>query len=144
MKDFVNPEDALIDGLDDKRLSEIFLPGIKAILKAGGGADAILKGSKTLAAVRIASTAMTGDPSNALKAAETILNRTDGKAVERRLNIYADVADMSEEQLDREIYSLARRADVKEVIELLAEPKRQTIKVKPKRTHLSTRVKADE
>lgn len=116
-------EDALAAQLDEKRLFDLFLPAIKEIIKSGGGAEAILKNSEALAATRLMTTALKGREEAALKAATAILDRTLGRPVERRLNVYADVAEMSDEQLDREIFLLAKRAGVKEeVIEILAEP----------------------
>jgi hypothetical protein len=130
-------ESHLVDKLDDKRLAEIFLPAIKAILKSGGGAEAILKQSEAMAAVRLSTSAMNASPETALKAAIEILNRTQGRPVERRLNVYADMAEMTEEQLDREIYTLAKRAGVKEqVIDLLQETK-PTVSIKTKRQRAS-------
>ncbi len=134
-----NPfEDSLIDQLDDKRLADLYLPLIKQVLKAGGGADAILKKSEALAALKLSTSAMSEKPDIALKAAIEILNRVQGKPVERHLNIYADVAAMSEQQLDREIYALAKRAGVQEVIDVIAleakplppKKKRQTLNQK--------------
>lgn len=109
-------ENALIDELDDKRLAEIFLPAIKEIIKAGGGAEQILKHSEALAACRLTTTAAKGSQDAALKAAIAILDRTQGRPVERRLNVFADVASMSDEQLDREILALAKRAGAKEEV----------------------------
>lgn len=134
-------ENSLIDRLDDKRLGELYLPLIKAVLKAGGGADAILKKSEAMAAVQLSLSTMSEKPDIRLKAAIEILNRVQGKPVERHLNIYADVAAMSEDQLDREIYSLAKRAGVQEVIDVIAvgtTPKKPTLK--NKKTSLSTKV----
>lgn len=131
-------ENHLIEKLDDKRLADLYLPTIKAVLKAGGGADAILKKSEALAATQLALSAMSDRPDTRLKAAIEILNRVQGKPVERHLNIYADVAAMSEDQLDREIFALAKRAGVQEVIDVIAtekkalppKKKRQTASVK--------------
>lgn len=114
-------EDSLVEQLDDKRLADLYLPAIKEIIKSGGGAEAILKKSEALAACRLAASALSDKPDTALKASIEILNRVQGKPVERRLSIYGDLADMSEDQLDREIYALAKRAGVKDVIDVLAE-----------------------
>lgn len=118
-----NPENALIDSLDDKRLADLFLPAIKAVLKAGGGADAILKRSEVMAALRLSLAAMNPSTEIAMKASTEILNRVQGKPVERRFSVYADVADLSEDQLDREIYAIAKRMNAKDVIETIAAPK---------------------
>lgn len=109
-------EKKIIDSIDDKRLAELFLPAIKAVIRNGGGAEAILKNSEAMAAARLSTTALEGKSDLALKAAIEILNRTQGRPVERRLNVYADVAEMSEEQLDREIYQLAQKAGVTEIL----------------------------
>ncbi len=130
-----NPfEDALIDKLDDKRLADLYLPLIKQVLKAGGGADAILKKSEAMAAVQLSLSTMSDKPDIRLKAAIEILNRVQGKPVERHLNIYADVAAMSEAQLDREIYALAKRAGVQEVIDVISAETPKALPPKKKRS----------
>lgn len=123
MQIMTKSENDLIEAIDDKSLADLFLPAIKEVLKAGGGADQILKQSEVLAAMRLSTSAMSGRPDLALKAATEILNRTQGKAVERHLNIYADVSQMSEEQLAREIKAIAARGGARELIEVVANPR---------------------
>lgn len=135
-------EDALINELDDKRLAEMFLPAIKAVLAAGGGATAILKNSEVLAAIRLATVAMSGKPEQALKASIEILNRVQGRPVERTLSIYADVSEMNDDQLDREIRQLAKQAGVTEVVQEITQSKASTARSKklPRRSKQSAHV----
>jgi hypothetical protein len=116
-------EDAMIAALDDKELAALFLPAIKEIIKSGGGAEAILKRSEGMAAFKLATSMQSAKEDVALKAALSILDRTQGRPVERHLNIYADVAKMSEDQLEQEIKTLAKRAGVNEIAGFLAPKK---------------------
>ena len=61
-----------------------------------------------------------------------MLNRVSGKPVERRLNVYADIQDMSEDQLDREIQLLAARQGMP-VLDVKPEPKKLSGKRKPRK-----------
>lgn len=134
-------EAQLVNELDDRKLADLFLPAIKEILKAGGGADAILARSESLAAVKLVTSILTSNSDTALRAATEVLNRRLGKPVEKRLTIYGDVADMNEDQLDREIISLAKRAGVNEVVEMLvAPPAEKRKRPSQKERQLTTRV----
>lgn len=133
-------EDKLIASLDDQKLYELFMPAIKQVIKSGGGADAILKNSEALAATKMASAVFSEKAEVSLKAAIEILNRVQGKPVERHLNIYADVARMSEEQLDQEIMQLAKRAGVKNVIDIVTAPAPKALPGKPGRPHSRKRI----
>lgn len=121
-------EDRIIQALDDKELSAFFLPAIKEILKSGGGAEAILKRSEPLAAMKLLQSMDSPKDEVRLKAALSVLDRTLGRPVERHLSIYADVAQMSEDQLELEILTLAKRAGADSVAELLAPKKALALK----------------
>lgn len=112
-KDQDNQELALIQAIEDMRLASQFMPGIKEALEAGGAADLLLKKAEPIAALRLLRAMLTDKSEVAVKAATEVLNRVSGKPVERRLNLYADIQDMSEDQLDREIQMLAGRQGVK-------------------------------
>lgn len=125
-------ENALIEHIDDQKLAALFLPAIKEVIRAGGGADAILKKSEALAATKLSTSVLSDKPDVALRASIEILNRIQGKPVERHLNIYADVAQMSESQLDQEIIALAKRAGTQNIIDAVVSTAK-TIKPRAKK-----------
>jgi hypothetical protein len=84
-------------------------PAIKAALKAGGGADVVLKKSETLAAMKLIQATNSEKEEVRLKAATEILNRTQGKPVERSINVYGDLSRMDEKDLDSQIANLLHR-----------------------------------
>ena len=126
-------EDSLIEAMDDQKLAALFLPAIKEVIRAGGGADAILKKSEALAATKLSTSVLSAKPDVALRASIEILNRIQGKPVERHLNIYADVAQMSESQLDQEIVALAKRAGAQNIIDAVIETVKLPVKPRAKK-----------
>lgn len=129
-------EDSMLAAIDDKMLADLFLPGIRAIVKAGGGAEAIMKKSEAMAALGIVGAAMNAEKEDVrLKAQIEILNRTQGKPVERRLNLYGDIADMTPEQIENDIINIVNRAGPTEINKLLTQGASsiQTKKAKPRK-----------
>lgn len=125
-------ETALLTALDDMRVAGQFIPGIKEALEGGGAADLLLKKAEPIAALRLLKALLTDKADVSVKAAIEVLNRVSGKPVERRLNVYADIQDMSEDQLDREIQLLAARQGMP-VLDVKPEPKKLSGKRKPRK-----------
>lgn len=138
-----NTEDLLIEELDNKRLYDFFMPAIKAVIASGGGADAIMKKSEVMAAIRLAEIAAAGSEANALHASKEILNRSLGKPVERHLSIHAEIAGLTEEQLDQQILLLAKKAGAEEVVQMIARPKASTKRTRRGKAHQSIHVSDD-
>jgi hypothetical protein len=125
-------EKELVEALDDMRVAGQFIPGIREALESGGAAELLLKKAEPIAALRLLKAMLTDKAEVSVKAAIEVLNRVSGKAVERRLNVYADIQDMNESQLDREIAMLAAKQGIK-VLDVPAEVKKLPAKRKPKK-----------
>lgn len=116
----------MIKALDEKRMFDSLMPALRAILKAGGGADKVLKQSEPLAAVNLVKHAASEDEGIALKASIEILNRVSGKPVERSINVYADTGRLSDRDLDSQIQRLIKQSGAKQFLQ-------QTLDVTPKK-----------
>ena len=91
------------------------LPKLRAMLKEGAQADDILEFSKAAAAARIVTIAATErDSTKALAAAKDVLDRTQGKAVERIQQTHK-FERLEEEQLDALLLSKLKEAEVIDV-----------------------------
>lgn len=139
-----NDEDSRIALMDDKRMFDMIMPAIREVVKSGGGADAILKKSEPLAAMKLIEATNSDKDEVRLKAATEILNRTLGRPVERSLNLHADVGRLSDKDLDSQIARLMSQSGAREAIidaTLSVEPtptkKRKTPKApKPRKSKL--------
>lgn len=100
----------LIHSMDEKALWDSLMPAIKAILKFGtGSAQMLLKKSESLAAVTLLTSLASKKDDVRLKAAIELLNRSLGKPVERRIDVYADIGSLNESELDTQIKTLMKQ-----------------------------------
>lgn len=132
-------ERLLINAIHEKALFDQIMPAIREAVKSGGGADAILKKSEPLAATRLVQSAASDDPAVSLKASIEILNRTQGKPVERSINVYGDISKMNERDVDAQIMSLLERTGAQKLVEttldISAKPTRKRAqKRKPRKS----------
>lgn len=110
-------ESDLVKAIDEKKLFDAIMPAIKAVVRSGGGADAILRKSEPLAAVKLIEKANSDDDGISLKASIEILNRTQGRPVERSVNLYGDISRMNEADVDNQIRRLLDSTGAKDLIE---------------------------
>lgn len=102
-------EDKMISNLDSlaefNEFQRTLLPIIKGAVKSKDAPKAILELARSYAAARIA-LIMATDPDNktALAAAKDLLDRTEGKAVERR-ELRHSMANLKDEELDALVMS---------------------------------------
>ena len=96
-------EDNAIRAIDKVKLMEEYLPAIQKFLRTGGTVEGFLRQSTPVAYARLATLLLHGDPLVAHKAAVEILNRAEGKPIERKQILHGDLADLNERQLDNEI-----------------------------------------
>lgn len=108
--------------LDGARLYDQLMPAIRAAALAGGGADAILKKSEVLAAMKIIEMMDSVKPDVALKAAIEITNRASGKPVERSISVYGDLNKMNERDLDNQIKRLIERTGSTKLVDTVLAP----------------------
>lgn len=103
-------ERELVKALDEKALWESLSPAIHAILKHGtGSAQLLLKKSESLAAVTLLTSLASKKDDVRLRAAIELLNRSLGKPVERRIDVYADIGQLNETELDTQIKTLMKQ-----------------------------------
>lgn len=127
-------EKQMCRNLDDLRLYEEIMPAIKAVARAGGGADMILKKSEVLAVLKIIELIGSEKPDVALKASIEVANRSLGKPVERTLNIYGDLSKMNEQDIDNQILRAIEKSGAHKLIEAaIASPQIATTKIKQSR-----------
>lgn len=106
-----NPEEAkMARSLDNLAVYEQLMPVIRQLAKTGGGAEAILKQSEILAALKMVELMSSEKPDVALRASVETLNRASGKPVERSISVYGDLNKMNERDLDSQIKKLLERA----------------------------------
>lgn len=96
-------EDKLISDIDHFKLYGNLIPAIEEFLKQGGTVERFLASCTPVAYARLASLVVHDKPDVALKAALALIERKDGKAVERKQVLFGDVKDLSMAQLDAEI-----------------------------------------
>lgn len=96
-------------GIDKElELFDSLLPTLKKLIKAGGTAEQVLKQSEPHAAVTLVSLLGSDKDDVRRAAAKDLLDRTLGKPVERSVNIYGNVSQMADGDLDRQIMLLAQ------------------------------------
>jgi len=140
-------ERELLDAIHKKRklepkaqkefeLFQELLPAIRAAIKAGGGADQILKRSTTIAAMELLKATQSEKDEVRLKAATEILNRTEGKPVERSINVYGDISKMNERDVDSQILALIQKTGANKLLEtsLGVPTKKRSQKRKPRKS----------
>lgn len=114
-------EDDMIRSLEKLRVYEELAPAILELVKAGGSAEAVLAKSESLAAATLFQSLQDDNPKVRLEAAKEVLNRTQGKPVERNISIYGDLNKMADQDLDRQIELLMGQIAPKQ----LEAPKQQ-------------------
>lgn len=103
-------ESDLHKAMDEKALWDSLKPAITTIIKHGtGSAQALLKKSEAIAAVTLLTSLASKKDDIRLKAAIELLNRSLGKPVERRIDVYADLNSLNENELDTQIKTLMRQ-----------------------------------
>lgn len=134
-------ENNLINGLDEKALWETLGPIFKGIIKHGtGNADDLIKKSQAVAALTMIKSLMSDKDDVKLRAATELLNRSLGKPVERKIDIYANLNEVSEAEIDTRLKTLfAETNNQGDVIDAVFESvpkfaanrrKKQTLKLK--------------
>lgn len=105
----------MVRSLDKLRIYDELMPKLMKIVEAGGSAEAALKKSESLAAATMIDL-MRPDykPEVRLNAANKILERVSGKAVERSVSVYGDLNQMAEQDLDSQIKMLMGKLGVSE------------------------------
>jgi hypothetical protein len=139
-------EDSVIAALQEKALFDQIMPAIREAVQSGGGADAILKRSEPLAAVKLVQHSQSDDPHVSLKASTEILNRVSGKPVERSVNVFADISKMNEKDVDAQIMMLLEKTGATPLIEAVVDSPKKALptKVKQKRKPRLSKPLADE
>lgn len=129
-------ENDLLKAIEKKKFFDEFYPKIKAIVKAGGGADNVLKSSEPFAAATIANLLNDEKSEVRLNAAKLIMDRVSGKAVERSMHIGLDVGKLRSEDLDAQIRRLMNQLGPKKfaenILDIKALPKPEGMKQKRK------------
>jgi ribosome-binding ATPase YchF (GTP1/OBG family) len=123
----------MVRSLDDLAVYQELMPVIRQVIKAGGGADQILKKSEAVAAVKLTQSLNSEKPDVALKAAIEILNRSLGKPVERSVSIYGDLNRMNEKDIDNQIMRAFDRTNSQHIIEAVVTERPALPKIKQKR-----------
>lgn len=123
-KQFNGTESRVIAKLDEMALYEELAPAIRAVLKYGGSVDSVLRKSQGLAAARLIELLNSEKDDIKLKAAVTLLERVSGKAIERKVNIYGDLAELNPKEIDQRIKRLLGKGhEAGEVIDAVIEAK---------------------
>jgi hypothetical protein len=107
----------LLNALAQKELIEHLGPTLTRILREGGGAEAVLKKTEKYAAVTLASLLVSENDAVRRQAAKDILERVSGKAVERSVNIYGDIAKLNERDIDQQILQLIGKTQADKILE---------------------------
>lgn len=113
-KEYANRKrERMLDKLAEfEEFNATILPKLRQMLKEGAQADEILEFSKAAAAARVVTIAATErDSTKALAASKDILDRTQGKAVERVQQTHK-FEKLEEEQLDALLWSKLKEAEV--------------------------------
>ncbi len=97
---------------------EMFLPSIRKDLVKGASAEEILKKYKPIIAARLVQLGATGGESAALGAIKELLDRTEGKAVQKQEHTHR-LARLPEDELNAVIAS--KLSKIKKDIEIEAE-----------------------
>lgn len=135
-------EDDMIKALDEQSLWDELKPVIKAAMAIGGGADEILRKSQAMAAKKMVEALFADKPETSLRAAEKILDRALGRPVERKLDIYANITDLNERELDSQIMKLMKEIGTTKVLDSAIDglPQMKAAKKKRKRKARKTKI----
>ena len=125
-------ESQLIQALHEKEIFDQLMPALRKIVKSGGGADAVLKRSEPLAAATLATLLLSEKDEVRRQAAKDIMERVSGKAVERSMNVYADVGRLDDKSLDSQIMRLMSQSGADKFLEQALEVKKLPKKQKRK------------
>lgn len=83
-----------------------------------GSIDALLERSKSIAIIELLNLMATATKEDVrLRAVDSVLNRAIGKPIERKIDLYANLADVDPKDLDRRIAELAKQVGAKELLE---------------------------
>lgn len=118
-----NEEAEIIDKIDDKALWDEIGPVIKKAIKLGGGAQEVLSKAQSVAAQKMLELMYDDKSDIRFRAAKEILDRSIGKAVERKVSIYGDINQMNEREIDNEIKRLLEDADGGAVLDAIIDHK---------------------
>lgn len=99
---------ALDDLSEYEEFREMFLPAIRKALLGGASAEAILAKFKPVVAARLVQLGVAGSESAALGAIKELMDRVDGKAVQKQEHIHR-LAKLPEEELNAVIESKLER-----------------------------------
>lgn len=110
-------EDATLSMLDQKAIFNEIMPLVEMAAKHGGGIDQILRKSAGVAAATLIKSMYSQRPDIALKAAERILDRTQGRPVERKISLTGDIMEMNERELDRQLRLLAKETGAEHLLD---------------------------
>lgn len=131
---FKNKQEAVtIRNMDNLRLYDELMPAIRQVAIHGGGAEQILKRSEVLAVMKIAELMGSLKEEVALKAAIEVANRSLGKPVERTINMYGNLSQMNETDIDNQIKRLIKKTGTDQLVEMAAAPEQPPMKVKQRR-----------
>lgn len=92
-----------------EEFKEMFAPALLKDIKAGLPMEKILKKYEPLAAARLVQLGIAGSDKDALGAIKEILDRTQGKAVQKQEHTHK-LAKLSDEELDAMLASKAQKA----------------------------------
>jgi hypothetical protein len=109
-------EHKMISELHQKNLLEKYRPIIDMISKYDSP-DAMIKKSLPMSVLGLIVSQFSENEGIALKARTEIINRGLGKPVERTVNIYGDIAQMNEKDMDNQILQLFNKTDANRLIE---------------------------
>lgn len=127
-------EKQMLRTMDNLKIYDELMPLIREVIKAGGGAENILRKSEVYAAAQLVDSLGSEKDDVKLKASIEILNRTSGKPVERTLNIYGDLAKMNEKDIDNQILRAIEKSGASQLIDTALHAKQiTTSKVKQTR-----------
>lgn len=126
-------ENNLIGQLDDKALWEQLAPVLKGIIRHGtGNADELIKKSQAAAAMTMIQSLLSDKDDVKLRAATELLNRSLGKPVERKIDIYANLNDVTDQELDTRLKTLLAETDQGSIIDAVFEAVPAMVKSKRK------------
>lgn len=114
-------EKTLLENLDRYELYTELEPLLKSALKYGS-VDQLIQKSKSIAMVELLKIMATAEKEDVkLKAVESVLNRSMGKPVERKVSLYGDLETMNEKDIDRQIKQLMSELGPSAVIDVIAD-----------------------
>lgn len=96
-------EDALLNQLDNKYIAQEIAPAIQEFINEGGTLEGFMRKYVPVAYGKIASMLASEDQQIAFKAATELLDRAEGKPLQKQAVVYGDIQNLSEKQLNREL-----------------------------------------